>query len=853
MSNASGPISDLHAIRRRFGRYYLTNNGTLIGAISLTGRDPDGLSVDDHEGMSIIAQKINMAVPPSISILQCYSHYDGAQVKLRTREHPISEQLSRARETAINGKNIATSNLVHFFEIAPRDNLNELNPKGFLKHGFRSFFNEDSRAVFFNYLSDQGVLYVQREELQRQAVALDDALEQVAAKWSGLMVANVLTASQTWAHLRFLATFDPRYFIDGLHEKVPDSDLDLCVVDGDIEPKLVGPMDVLKLGGCRPRYARIASLTKLGKPNPGLWGRGDGAPIRTRGNYVILTRWTPLTEFKRTTLFKKKETEIERKSLDIWSVMQGADKDTSFVEKKARMKPQVKAKLDELAEAEKLDEKWGIAHSFMAVFNDDAAKLRNTSIDLERAVSQQGLSITWESVDLPHAYATLQPGGKERSIRDLTFTSAQLGASSLVYRGSSGQLIVPDLDGEEPHYILQTDSNEFFAYSDFIGGRSFVVGVGPTRSGKTYFKNTLTTHFLKYGGMVYCADIDPGSETIAMLFGDDGGIFRVGHESTRGFNPFALAAGPDDRAFIAHARRLLIQQLAANDDPAMQHLDPLEQDHLDAAIVRTLKLPPEMRRWGTLVAHMPHALAKKFGRWIYGVEGADEGVYAPLFDSPTDSIGRLDKKVSVFNMQALIDDPNAIKTCYMELFYRATKVFEDPAYRSLPKRFEVDEAKYPLSIPDAREFFTSKVRRWGKFNAGITLWTQSPEDYLSVDGWDAIRTAATTFIFLADPQMDAALYKKTFNLTDGECEAIRGLQPRHDAYIVQREIGVSKRVILEAEPIQDVANTSHPREATIRDQLIQEHGFKRGLELAIPRIHEFRDREFTQEVHTVGG
>lgn len=40
-------------------------------------------------------------------------------------------------------------------------------------------------------------------------------------------------------------------------------------------------------------------------------------------------------------------------------------------------------------------------------------------------------------------------------------------------------------------------------------------------------------------------------------------------------------------------------------------------------------------------------------------------------------------------------------------------------------------------------------------------------------GWDTMPAGATTFIFSSDTQIDAALYKKTFNLADEECETIR--------------------------------------------------------------------------------
>ena len=211
-----GPISDLFAIRRRVGDFVLTRNGTLVGAIGLSGRDPDGLSADDHQGLSMIARRIYTSIDPSISIVQCYTHFEGAQVQLKRRHHPVSDRLSSDRQNALNDRHIASANLVHFFEMAPREDLNTINPKGFLKHGFQSLFSETSRGVLLNYLSDQGVVYVQQAEIERQSMALMDTLKQVAGKWSGVMHADILSAQSLWAQLRFMATLDPRYLKDSL-------------------------------------------------------------------------------------------------------------------------------------------------------------------------------------------------------------------------------------------------------------------------------------------------------------------------------------------------------------------------------------------------------------------------------------------------------------------------------------------------------------------------------------------------------------------------------------------------------------------------------------------------------------
>ncbi|MCP5112316.1 MAG: Type IV secretion, partial [bacterium] len=187
---------------------------------------------------------------------------------------------------------------------------------------------------------------------------------------------------------------------------------------------------------------------------------------------------------------------------------------------------------------------------------------------------------------------------------------------------------------------------------------------------------------------------------------------------------------------------------------------------------------------------------------------------------------------------AFRDDPKVLRPLLLEIFYRVTAEFEGQANRRLPKLLEIDEAHHALALPSFRDFIVRKVRTWGKFGAGITLWSQSANDYLRTPDWDAIRGAATTFMFFADPRMDAALYKEAFPLNDGHCEAIRNLVPKRELFLVQPEVGVAKKLILTVEPEQYVVNTSDPHEAAQRDELIARHGFEEGLRLAVEQIHQ---------------
>ncbi len=116
------------------------------------------------------------------------------------------------------------------------------------------------------------------------------------------------------------------------------------------------------------------------------------------------------------------------------------------------------------------------------------------------------------------------------------------------------------------------------------------------------------------------------------------------------------------------------------------------------------------------------------------------------------------------------------------------------------------------------------------------MWTQSPKEFVDLPDWPALRSAASTFFFMADPHMDEGLYRDAFQLTPGECEAIRNLTPKREAYIVQPELGVSKKIILEVEPEQYVVSTSTPHEADARRRNTEQFGFEQGLEMTIREL-----------------
>jgi type IV secretion system protein VirB4 len=335
---------------------------------------------------------------------------------------------------------------------------------------------------------------------------------------------------------------------------------------------------------------------------------------------------------------------------------------------------------------------------------------------------------------------------------------------------------------------------------------------------------------MKYGGAYRAIDIDPGSETLACFYRGDGAIFRIG-EPGRGFNDFAVAVGPDDNRFIIHKKKMIIEMLKANENARLRELEPHEQHQLDQAIIATLKLPPALRRFAAMVNHCPQELQQKLKRW-HG-----SGMYAQLFDQKDDAMGTLDKAVVAFNLAAIKDDQIQLPLAMSEITYRTTQMFENPKYRSVPKFLDIDEAHAMLKVDYMRDYIIRSIRTWGKWAAGIGLWSQDPSEFLGIKDWPALRSAASTLIFMSDPTADKDLYRQTFKLSDGEIEAIRALRPKKEAYIIQRGIGVSKTIFVDVEPEQHVISTSQPSEVVTRDRLIAEHGVEEGIRRTIDALN----------------
>ncbi|WP_417536643.1 VirB4 family type IV secretion system protein [Methylophaga sp.] len=828
-----GSIPDVHMEHSLYGGFVLTKKGSLLGAIELQGVDPDGLLPGDLEGLSVIARSFYQHLDPRVIVSQYFIHYDGAEIELADRDHPVSHLLSKRREAFINKKALSSARLVHFFEVMPSEKLSQLGGFDLIKQIVKAGWDKPSRDVVRRHFSSVESVTVRLQEANSQVNMLKQIMDDAVSRWEGIFNARQLNIDEIWSVSKFISNLET-YYLDSYHGAAPVSGWDVSLSDGDKKPLDNMEGTVYRFVGTKPQYVRILAVNNLKNEQglSGLWASaGSYSPVSQTGNFMICVRYQAYTRLEKQRLFSSKESDLNRRNYDLTGLISNRGGGLSEKDRRELMKPAVKKALDELGEAELAEGVWGKLQASVVVWSEDRKELRLQSEKMKRSLDRINIESCWEGVGQSRAVKAIQPAGHLASQRNIPANVSEFAAASLLFAPSRGQVVVPDLDGEEAQYIFVSDDGTPFHFSPFVNGRCVVIGIGPIRSGKSFTKNTLASHFLKYGGFVQGIDIDKGMEPVARSFGEDGRFFRLENSQDVGFNPFAsLQHGVDDMMFIDHLRSLIMAMIDTNDTEEMRRITSEEQHALDHAIIATIKLSDSFHRLSTVVDHCPESLRLKLARWVHSTEaGSPDGIYSRYFDAEHDAIGSIDKRVMAYNLRSIKDKEKILALVMAEIFFRTSRAFEDIGRTDIPKYLDIDEAHAPLSIDYIADYVVRYIRTSGKYTGGIGLWSQNPKEFGKVKDWSVIRGAASTFFFMADPNMEEKEYKEIFKLTSGECEAIKNLRPKREAFIIQRDLGISKKVILEVEPEQRVVSTSKGSETKIRDQNFEELGFEDGL------------------------
>ena len=824
--------SDLTNLYGPYGRHgVITSRGTLVMGLRLGGVDNSTLTINDMRALTQIFRNVMTTLPDNLILTSYKITTKAPPLHYKTAEHPVSRYVVEKRERFINDDlNLSRTQLYFMLEIEP--DLGFYHRPGFLtllNLMVKSPFSSRARAQLkANYLDEQAIVFY-RDAMDELLDQLEVSVQQLQTRFQMVMGCDVLGHQDIWRLARFLTTYDTEHLYGG-DPVVPDNNWQDLLADGDARVVDAENMPLLLVRNRQDTWARFGSLKNWIEDDikPGAFFFGDYAPLARNDNHVYMCRFRPLSAWARGRFFRGRKDELVRQNITLEEMLTGRG-----VREDKIIRPTQKKQLEELDEASGLPERWGYFSASFCLLGTPKT-IRKSSASLQSQFEAAGAGVLWEGDAIPLIYRSMQPGVPDYHVREHPFNMTQFAACFAAYGENEGKWECEDIR-QEHLFTFTTRGKTPYYFSQWLGGSGAVIGVGPIRSGKSFIKNTLATHFGKYAGSIYRAiDIDPGTEPIAQLFGDDGRIFSIDLAGGRGLNPFAMLNGRNEALVAAHIKDMVVSMLSYNNAIEAQTMSASEEKNLQYCIGQLVRMSdPRFRHFPALFAMLEPALKEKLASFY------DSGIYAALF-TEDDAIGHSDARMGVYNLAGIRDILPYKELAMKEIFWRTSLLFEDPAWRSVPKLLDIDEAHAILKTRMDAENVIRYIRTGGKHLMGITLWSQSPQEFLSIDDWPALRSAAATLFFTADAALDASLYKDAFELTPGEIQMISELQPQREALIVQRRSGVSKVVQLIVDDEQYALCTSSPLEAARRAALIEQYGFKKGIDLFIRELSETR-------------
>lgn len=806
--------ANLSSVVARKNNFYITNGSSIFGAYKLAGVDPSSLDATQSRMYTQLLRSVMLHSPTNMTLTQYYIHTKSKSITIQSRDNERSNVVSKRREAFLNTeRNLYDSHIYNLVELPFARNLSSFSSIHFLQHLLMAPLSRESRSYIKARLKNKSSILAYESDLNDAYENVGTEIENHLLRLSTTSLDNqMLDGDRTWSLLKALSNLN----FDDLNTACVSSSnqLNSRIFEGDIKPVSIDGVEFLKISGSKTRYARIASIKGLmdAYVQEAFFAHGNSPIALTQGEFVIMTRFRGYNRAKQEKYFKSLSDEVDRNQFKLGEVLTGDKK--SEVEQKILMNESDKAILKEIERGKSLNESFGDFESQVVVFGDSPSEINKTCKVLRSKLNQQGADIVWESAGLFCAYETFLPGSQFVSKRAMQLNISKAAALALYYKSNMG-LETWESDtragkiNEEAFYVFESDDGVPFYYTPFIGGKCMVIGIGPIRSGKTFLKNTVATHVTKFGGLYRAIDVDPGSECVAQFFREDGSIFRIDEHSRNGFNPFQGTSGVDDHAFIIHFNQQLQLMVSENTSETQRSFTSHEDDLIQKAILSVLEQPPERRSFRSFLDHCNEGICKKLSNY-YG-----KGMYARIYDNDEDSLGDLHKLISVFNLMGIKKSRVELMLAMSEIVYRITRVYENIEWRDVLKILDIDEGHAFLKIPGMAEWLIQCVRQWGKLTAGVSVWTQSPNELELLDDWPALRSAASTFWFMADSEMDREVYRRTFQLKEGHLDAIQNLIPKRQAFVYQPEAKIAKVINLHVEPAQKVINTSSGGEAMV--------------------------------------
>jgi type IV secretion/conjugal transfer VirB4 family ATPase len=535
--------------------------------------------------------------------------------------------------------------------------------------------------------------------------------------------------------------------------------------------------------------------------------------LEVEANFFIVTEWKKEAPSKARSTIQARRRHFHNTKRSLASHLNASDAPPRDVLVDDSKEAQVQELGESIKELELRGNYFGQFSLTVVVYDLDLAKVDRACADFYKVFSVYDAQLYEERYNLLNAFLAAVPGNYAFNLRSMYLLNTNYADYTFLFTLHSGEPFNKHLKQE---YLAVLETNHRTPYFLNLHHRdvAHTMILGRTGSGKSFLLNFLITNLQKYSPYTFIFDLGGSFESLTQLFG--GSYVRVGLNSPEfRINPFSLPPTKENLDFLTLFVKVLAQGSAATP------LTPAEERDLYQQIENLYEVDPALRTLSVLANTLERGLANRLAKWIKG------GQFDFVFDNSEDTLTF--SMFQCFDFQGMSQYPEVLEPLLFYILHRANAVICDRRITHVFKAFFIDEAWIFLKNPSIRSYIVEALKTWRKQNAAMILSTQSLDELRKSDILSVIIESCPTKIFLANPDMDRALYREQFHLNDNEIELISTLVPKQQLLIKTPDF--AKVANLTVDPKSYWLYTNDPFDNRKRREAFETYGFEKGLEL----------------------
>ncbi|MEX9450939.1 conjugal transfer protein [Proteus mirabilis] len=418
---------------------------------------------------------------------------------------------------------------------------------------------------------------------------------------------------------------------------------------------------------------------------------------------------------------------------------------------------------------------FGSYHAVLTVFGEsvDKAKENGVKVSSEFITSGKGFRFIKSTDEAPFTYfshlpmSEYRPLASQRTSNNLACLFSLHNFSYGKEKGNpigDGSAIMPLKTVSDTLYFFNTHFSDLNkdVRGQKMAGHALILGASET--GKTTFEGTATGFLQRFNPDLFVIDFNRSTELFVRAYG--GTYFALQEGVETGLNPFQIGDA-DDVELVAFLMQLVKRAAIHSNGEACSDI---EARILDDAVKALMQTPRHERHFGALMQSIPDPdLQLRLYKWCEG------GEFGWATDSKINTFNPQDYRKVGFDTTVILKSVNGKDHPACELilsilfFYKSRMQKDGRLMLSI-----VEEFWKPANFPMTQEMI-KEVLKAGRMK-GEMMWltSQSPEDAVNCQIFEAIVQQTSTKICLPNPDAEWSGYKR-IGLTPKEFDLLKKL------------------------------------------------------------------------------